>query len=161
VCRANRSSLPNTNKNKSKTKAASSETTGGPAVGAEGKVKARIIECTICGTAYKEKIGISIHQHSAHSDLYHQEHQVADRQKTHWSVEEANRLACQEAAPLADGVPPRKVNQELGPLNPRRNNEMIKGERRKQEYKDAVKAELARLKTRPVMAPVDESVHSQ
>jgi hypothetical protein len=119
-------------------KGASTEVPAGQAEGGSGHSTPGEGLCDICGKQYRGKIGLSVHQRSAHAAVYHATHQVAAQSKKRWDPEEVSCLARKEARLITDGVSPLKINENLAQLHTERTLEAIKGRRRGDEYKTMV-----------------------
>ena len=101
--------------------------------------------CVECGTQYKGKTGLSLHQRRAHPESYHNVCQVTQKTKPRWSEEELCRLAKAEAKLLLEGTKKTKINSELTRIYPERGLEQIKGQRRTARYKALVEDYLGCL----------------
>ena len=102
--------------------------------------------CTICGVAFKGKIGLGVHTRAKHANAFHLANQVAVRVKPRWGPEDSERLASQEARLRADGVPDREINRNLSMAFSELDYERMKGQRKRQDYKYRVQRILQGIK---------------
>lgn len=94
-----------------------------------------MIRCTECNRSFKGTRGLGVHMRSAHPVEQNEQINV-ERTKLRWSSEEIERMAREEAGASRDV----NINQHLLGRFPRRSLEAIKGQRKRQSYKDRVAA---------------------
>lgn len=107
------------------------------AKGAAGAAPELVI-CVTCERSFKGAIGLGVHRRKAHPLDFHADHQVLPRVKARWAPEEMRRMAALESSLLLSGAKPNDINSLLVEKFPDRSREAIKGERRKDSYKQLV-----------------------
>src|SRR6218665_2489428 len=97
-----------------------------------------MVFCNTCERLFKGQAGLTLHCRRAYPVDFHNEHQVLPRVKARWAPEEVRRMAEFESSLLLSGVKPIAINSQLVEKFPDRSRESIKGERKKDSYKQLV-----------------------